>query len=196
MIKVFFKGFSDKRVAEQLKAKGPQLRESLREGLDLAMLELQRRIQRKLSGEVLQQRTGKLLASIVKEPTVVTGSAIRGAVTGAGGPAFYGRIQEAGGTRAYEILPKTKKALAFFPTGAAGAGFGRAAMTRLRFGAGKRRGELRPGKIEEFGAAGGIIVKRVHHPPLQARRFMSMALTEMRERIIARVREAAAKALQ
>ena len=121
MIRISFKPSSDARVIAAIKARGPKIVESLRVALDQSMLMLQRRIQEKLSGEVLQDRGGTLRRSIEKMPTEVRGSQIVGSVTGAGGPAFYGVYHEKGGLREYEILPgiltgkSNKRALAFFP---------------------------------------------------------------------------------
>jgi hypothetical protein len=196
-------GRSDERLLEAMRAKAPKVRAFVREELDRLMLELQRLIMAKLSGVVLEHRTGKLLGSIHKEPTVEVGDTVTGRVTGAGGPAFYGRVQELGGTRTYDILPVNKLALAFFPGGASG-GAGnfaalylgsRSAMTSLRFAQGSQRGSLRPTAIAEFSGAGGIVVRKVVHPPLPARPFMSTSLEEMREAIIVRLRIAVGKAI-
>lgn len=52
----------------------------------------------KLQGQVLHHRTGKLSASIRVIPPRFEGDSLVGAVEGAGGPAWYGRIHEFGGT--------------------------------------------------------------------------------------------------
>jgi hypothetical protein len=193
MIRISFNN-SDEKLVAALQARGPQIVSAIQEELDRLMFELLRRVQAKLSGEVLHQRTGKLLSSIVKQPTIIaaSGKQIIGSVSGAGGPAFYGRFHETGTTSAYEIRPTTKQALAFFPTGSTGAWLG---FQRTRFMFGKR-GFLRPSKIGAFEAAGGIVVKKVVHPPIQQRSFMSAALEEMRAEIIARIYRAAAAAAQ
>lgn len=65
----------------------------------------------KLSGEVLNRRSG-LLAASVSDPQIETeGTTITGMLTAAGGAAFYGQIHEHGGTHSYTIRPVDKKAL-------------------------------------------------------------------------------------
>ncbi len=201
MIQLSFNA-SDERVKTALRARGPRVAEELRRELDALMFELQRRIQGKLSGDVLEQRTGKLIRSIEKRPTTQEGSQLTGLVTGAGGPAFYGVIQERGSASGapYEIKPKNKLALAFFPAGAAGVAggqsAGRGASAGIYFKLGARRGTIRPAKIGEFANLGGIVVKSVMHPPIQRRSFMETALDEMRAEIVSRLYEAAARALK
>lgn len=187
MIRISFNG-TDARVAAAMKAKGPKIVSSLQKELDLLMFDLLRRVQQKLSGEVLQHRSGVLLGSAHKETTVLSGGTITGKVTAAGGPAFYGRIQEKGGTRSYEILPRNKKALAFTPGGGEGRG--------MRFQLGARRGSLKPAQLGAFREGGGIVVRRVIHPPLPARPFMSTSLEEMRPTIISRLQLALGMAVR
>jgi len=90
---------SDVRVAAALRAKAPQIVQAVLRKMNVFMLELQAKIVgEKLQGQVLQHRTGKLAGSIRAIPAVVEGEAIVGAVQGGGGPAFYGRVHEFGGT--------------------------------------------------------------------------------------------------
>jgi len=193
---------SDERLKTTLRVRGDQLVAELHQELDALMFELQRRIQGKLSGDVLQQRSGKLIRSIEKLPTVQEGGKISGMVTGAGGPAFYGVYQELGSASGepYEIKPKNKKALAFFPGGAAGIAGGQSAgrgpSAGIYFKLGAQRGMIRPGKVGEFAGLGGIVVKSVIHPPIVKRSFMAVALDEMRGEIVSRLYEAAARAVK
>lgn len=192
MIRITFKRQSDKAVAAAIRGRATQLRAEMTETLDALMLELLARIQEKLSGDVLQQRTGTLIGSITKQPTVQQGNRIIGSVTGAGKPAEYGIVQERGGTHTFEILPVNKQALAFFPSGAAGEG---AVGRGLFHQAGSLRGTLKAGKGAQFAALGGVVVKKVIHPPLPKRSFMGSSLDEMRSEITARIFEAAARAV-
>ena len=201
MIKIQFKAGSDRRVIALLRAKEPMLLDAIEESLDRSMLELQRRIQEKLSGEVLEHRSGKLLASVNKEPVVRDDRQIMGRVTSSAGPAFYGRIQEAGGTRTYDIYPRYKKALAFFPSGSLGAGGGiqqvrKDILRSLYARSGKQRGSLKPSKYGQAGQLGLAIVKHVVHPPLQPRPFMRTSLAELQEKIVSNIRTAVAEALR
>jgi len=188
MIRFSFNG-SDKRVALALRERGQKLVAALREALDLSMLELVRRIQEKLSGEVLHQRSGKLIGSVHKETTAVAGTQIIGRVTAAGGPAWYGRVHEFGGTRAYDIYPVKKRALAFMAGGGVNS-------RSFYFKQGSRRGSLRPKMYGKFAEAGGVVVKSVHHPPLPRRSFMATSQEELRGKIKSNLLEAAAKALR
>jgi hypothetical protein len=183
---------SDKRVVATLRAKGPAVIAGLERTLDILMLELQRLVQSKLQGIVLKHHSGKLAGSITKEPIQHVGSSIVGMVTGAAGPAFYGKIQEKGGTRTYEIKPVHAKALAFFPQGSLGGGGGfaqlRAGIVRgLYSKSGASRGRLKESSYQKFGNLGGIVVAKVIHPPLPPRPFMRPSLDEMRDTIVARL---------
>ncbi len=72
---------------------------------------LEARIQQKLSGEVLQARSGALAASIISS-IGIDGSATSVSISSAGVP--YAAIQEFGGkTAAHEIVAVKGKALAF-----------------------------------------------------------------------------------
>jgi phage gpG-like protein len=72
---------------------------------------LEARIQQKLSGEVLQTRSGALAASIISS-IENDGSATSVSISSTGVP--YAAIQEFGGkTAAHEIIPVNGKALAF-----------------------------------------------------------------------------------
>lgn len=204
MINITFNS-TDKRLAAFLERKRPQIVEQLADTLDTLMLELQRRVQQKLSGEVLQHRSGKLLGSVVKEPVQVSSNRISGRVTAAGGPAFYGRIQEAGGTRQYEILPKNKKALAFFGSGSVGGAIaasnvpftpGKSTVRGLYTRSGANRGSLKPGRLGTFGQLGGVVVRKVIHPPIVARPFMRTSLLELQGEIIEKLRAAAMRGLR
>jgi hypothetical protein len=195
MVKLSFNG-TDKRVELAIQEKGPRVVSELTRTMSLMMFELLRRVQQKLSGEVLHVRTGKLLGSAHVEPTVTTQTTIAGNVTAAGGPAFYGKFHEYGGTRWYDILPVNKKALAFFPGGSFGASFGATGIRQLRFVQGKNRGSLRPGQYDSFAKAGGVVVMKVHHPPLPMRSFMRSSLAELKARITSQLYEAAARGVR
>jgi hypothetical protein len=107
-------------VLAQLETRRAALFGALVERINYWDLMLQQRIQRKLSGEVLHQRSGKLKRSIEVIPAVVdeAAGAIAGKVVGAGGPAWYGKLHEYGTPdRTYTIYPVTKKALRFIIDG-------------------------------------------------------------------------------
>jgi hypothetical protein len=113
MLTLSFNG-SDERLAQSLRARGPQIIQAVMRKMDELMFRLQAKIVgEKLAGQVLQQRTGKLAGSIRAIPTTLEGTEVTGAVEGGGGPAFYGRVQEYGGRGPYTIVPINKSALTF-----------------------------------------------------------------------------------
>lgn len=75
------------------------------------------RVKGNLSGAVLQQRTGKLLSSVMQEPTQLDGDDLVAAVTAGGDLAPYGIYFEEGGTGYYEIRPINARVLAFMGAG-------------------------------------------------------------------------------
>jgi HK97 gp10 family phage protein len=93
-----------------------QLFGALERKINLLNTRLQQRIQtQKLSGQVLQQRSGKLKRSIEVIPATIdeASGVVSGSVEGAGGPAFYGRFHEFGTSKSYVIVPVNKQALSF-----------------------------------------------------------------------------------
>jgi hypothetical protein len=86
----------------------------LQQGVARAMtrlsLEGQRLSQQKVSGDVLNVRTGVLRSSINAKPTTVTASSVMG---GWGTNVSYARPLEMGVPHSWEIRPKSARALAF-----------------------------------------------------------------------------------
>lgn len=89
---------SDQDVQQALVARGPRLFANLVLKINSLSLRLQSIIVGKLSGTVLNIRTGKLAGSVRVEPAKMEGDTLVGGVEAAGGPAWYGRIHEYGGT--------------------------------------------------------------------------------------------------
>lgn len=82
-----------------LKQRSVEIIEALELQMNALMVKLQAHIvSDKLSGQVLHHRTGTLIASIITHPVVLSASAMVGMVTGASGPAWYGRVHEYGGS--------------------------------------------------------------------------------------------------
>lgn len=75
------------------------------------------RVKGNLSGAVLQTRTGKLLGSVMQEPSQLDGDTLIGAVTAGGELAPYGIYFEEGGTGYYEIRALNARVLAFMSGG-------------------------------------------------------------------------------
>jgi phage gpG-like protein len=113
MLEITFNG-SDQRVITALRTRGPQIVQAIARKLDSLMLQLQAKIAgEKLQGQVLQHRSGKLSGSIREIPVTNDGTLITGAVEGGGGPAWYGKLHEYGGTfpfhRKSEMMEKLTK---------------------------------------------------------------------------------------
>lgn len=68
----------------------------------------------KLSGQVLNQRTGKTINSIRTLPVTNDGATIEGGVQGGGGPAYYFKFQNYGTAGPYEIRPLDPKGVLAF----------------------------------------------------------------------------------
>jgi hypothetical protein len=98
MIRLSFNG-SDQNVLNTLQQKGPRIVEVLAQKITYLNLKLQAHIvAEKLSGQVLNHRSGRLAGSVVAQPTVAEGTSLVGQVTAASGPAWYGRLHEYGGS--------------------------------------------------------------------------------------------------
>lgn len=103
---------------EALQTKGPQIIQVLRTKLTALLFQLQSYVvSQKLSGQILNRRTGILSGSIRANPATLEGTIISGNVQGAGGPAFYGAVHELGGSKEYSIVPVKARALSFIRDG-------------------------------------------------------------------------------
>jgi len=103
-------------VSQLLESRRQALYGAIARKMDVLNTRLQARIQGgKLSGQVLHQRSGKLKRSVEVIPATINmaNGTVTGGVSGAGGPAFYGRFHEFGTENSYPILPVTKQALRF-----------------------------------------------------------------------------------
>ena len=181
-----------------------QLRASRTSIMRAVMLEVERldavvlsRVQEKLSGGMLQQRSGRLLGSAHKTEVINDGARIIGGVEAGGGVAFYAKFQHGGTKGPYQILPVTKLALAFFPGGSGGGAAiasGGPAMQAVRslYTGYRTRPELKrnPKALAAFSGLGGVVVKSVMHPGLAAQPFMTDSLEESRTEIIAGIQAA------
>ena len=94
---------TDQRVRDALRAKGPRIIGAVVRKMNEFLFLLQAKIVgEKLQGQVLEHRTGKLAGSIRVNPVSGQGgSNISGSIEGAGGPAWYGKLHEDGGTFPY-----------------------------------------------------------------------------------------------
>src|SRR5258708_833231 len=105
MLKISFLGGSDQRRVEGLRPKGRVIIQVLMTKLNALIFILQSYIvPQKLSGQVLNRRTGVLAGSVREIPAVLEGTKIVAAVEAAGGPAFYGAVHEYGGRRRFPLV--------------------------------------------------------------------------------------------
>jgi hypothetical protein len=105
---------NDQELIAKLRAKGPRIIAILTAKMNALMIQLESYIKaNKLSGQVLQRRAGILSGSVHANPAALEGTNIVGSVEGAGGPAWYGRLFEEGGSRFYTIMAVKARALAF-----------------------------------------------------------------------------------
>jgi hypothetical protein len=85
--------------AASIRAKGPRIIQAIIKKINGSMIALQSYIVTgKLSGQVLKHRSGKLANSIRVNPAEAEGATVTASVEGAGGPAWYGRLHEFGGS--------------------------------------------------------------------------------------------------
>jgi hypothetical protein len=189
MLKLTVAVKGEAKVIADMQSKIDVMVANLRLQLNYLALKLQKKIvSEKLSGQVLAHRSGKLAGSIHAQTTKMMGDRLSVSVTGAGGPAFYGRVHEYGGTRNYLIEPKTREALAWLPNvGPLVSPYSKAGIKVLR--GMQAKGTVRAMRaISQFHAMGGVVVMVVHHPPLPRRPFMQPSLDEMRAEIVEQLR--------
>jgi len=167
---------SDQRVPAQIRAATPVIVAALAERLTLWMLRLQQKIQgEKLSGQVLQHRSGRLYGSIIEQPTEQVGLQLIGSVTGAGGPAWYGQLHETGGT--FHVKEYVRH-IAFNQKGE---------VIRMLTKAGTVRKAVATTKEQ---------IVHAHDVTFPERSFMSSSLAEIAEEMVADLQRTAGASLQ
>ncbi len=101
-------------VITALQTKGTRIVQVLTVQLNKLMFMLQSYIAgQKLSGQVLKVQTGVLRASVRAIPATLEGTNILAGVESSGGPSWYGKIHEYGGSHAYSIVAVKARALRF-----------------------------------------------------------------------------------
>ena len=170
----------DTAIADALRAKGINLLDALKLKMTSLMISLEGRIvATKLSGDPLHHRTGKLAGSVHAIPAEMQGTNIVGAVESSGGPAFYGRIHEYGGT--FEIPEHIRRI-----------GYGaKGQIVKLL----TRGGMVRP-QFNKQGYSIGYTTVRAHTATYPERSFMRSALRENSSEIVDSLREVIREALK
>jgi hypothetical protein len=143
----------------------------------------------KLQGQVLQHRTGKLAASVRSEDSKIEGDTVTGSVQAGGGPAYYARFQNYGTQSSYEIVPRNKKALAFFPQGGP-VPLNKQTARGIVLGFRSRSASARQSSYGQFSQLGGVVVKKVIHPPIKERNFMESTAAEFKPTYVAGITQA------
>jgi hypothetical protein len=142
-------------LVEALKRKPAAILSVLSSKLNVLLFQLQTAIvANKLSGQMLRRRTGVLAGSVRVVPAAVEGSQITGAVQAGGGPSFYASFYELEEAGGTGGVPHSWPIMAV-----------RARALSFMLD-GKR-----------------VFTKRVTHPPLAARPFMTSTLTEQAAKI-------------
>ena len=171
MIELSFDG-SDVRLSEFIRKRGGNILLALQKRFTILGLMIQRHlIQNHLSAPggfdslMLHHRTGKLIQSIRALPAEASSGGVSLTVQGGGGPAFYGKYHEFGGTF---LIPEHVRRIGFNAKGK---------RTRLLTIGGTGRVRRGVDKVE----AGTVKAHNVTYP---MRSFMRSSLGEMRGAII------------
>jgi hypothetical protein len=90
-----------------------QLEAALHNRLAALMHQLAEKVRLNLSGDVLQERTGRLLGTVAEHGPYEVDGGLEATVDAGGDAAPYGIVHEEGGTRDYIIQAVNKRSLAF-----------------------------------------------------------------------------------
>lgn len=171
-------GSTDERVEAKLKSVGPRLLRELLPAMNAQMLALESYVKtRKLEGDPLHHRTGKLQSSVQALPAVVDAGVIAGGVYQAQAVAPYGIVHEYGGT--FEIPEHTRRI-----------GFdarGRRVKLLTRHGLVSQRKQI---------ASVGEGIVRAHTATFPERSFMRSSLLENADKILEAMEQALTEVLK
>lgn len=165
---------------DRLRERGDSIVDAITERMTLEMFKLQSEIVGTELPNFFPNGAPNIASTVRANPAELQGTVIVGSVE-AGGPRTtkttlksgalvdYAAVQHEGINHSYEILPFNKKALAF---------------------------ELGGAQLNLFLEGGNkVVVRRVMHPGLRPRPFMTSGLEAMREEIISGLQEAFAEAM-
>jgi hypothetical protein len=114
MFEIKFISNSNTRLITKLRGLSPRIRAALSVKMTKLMYMLASKIAaEKLSGQTLRVRTGTLRSSVHADPIVTAGNTIRGSVSMAEGPSFYGRFHETGVPHSWTVMAMKGRALQF-----------------------------------------------------------------------------------
>lgn len=177
MIEFQFINRSDKRVIEALKGKESRVESEVRTTLNTLDARLQRRIQQRLEGEVLQSHTHKLVNSVRMIRARTSGNKVSGYVQAGGGVASYAVYQEKGAH-----IPEVTGKLMVFPGAERSALVEALGRTRVR---------------QIMGRSGGMVFTMRHRAfDLPPRPFMAPSQAEMREEFIRELNAAISRGIK
>ena len=161
---------SDKRTVAQFRGAATAIERAVMEKMNQLDVELQRKIQSKLEGDVLHSHTHKLANSVRVIPARKEGRAIVGYVQAGGGPAWYARVQEFGAK-----IPEVSGKLMVFPG---------ALRTAMAMSLGKARTR------QIMGRSGGMVFTMRHKAfDLPPKPFMGPSFEEMKPRFISEIQQ-------
>jgi hypothetical protein len=111
MLKIQLRVERLEKLIERLRSAPSRVVDVMSVKLNAVLFMLQGKIVReKLSGQMLNRRTGTLAGSVRVEPAHTEGTSIKGSVLAGGGPAFYGKILHEG-ARPHDVFNVKAKAL-------------------------------------------------------------------------------------
>jgi hypothetical protein len=164
----------DSDVGAELERKQGMLMTAIAEAVDTVNLRLYERVEEKLSGEVLQRRTGTLAGAVDMQAARFVGAVCAASVgIDDGHPSFLvGLVQEYGGEKWYDIYPVNAKVLAFMG------------------------GAYNPETLGHASSVSAMVfTPHVHHPPLPERSYLRSSLAEMEDLLYSELTEALTEVL-
>ena len=165
---------------ESLAGKEEKLSAAILERMDILGIRLLERVQGKLSGEVLERRTGALLGDVDIWAANFVGQ-VCGVSVGIPDEApswLVGMTHEYGGTRWYDIYPYEAIYQAAGLTGK-----GRISPHSAEDSIARAEGQL-PHTLRWEGPDGVVFAMHVWHPPAKERSYLRSSLAEMEEEAV------------
>lgn len=178
MIGVTWSG-TDRRAVANLVTATPRVLQALKARMDIEMQSLESFIRaEKLEGDPLRHRSGHLQSSVQAGESTITNGIVEGHIQGGGGLAPYGIVHERGGVF---TIPEHTRRMALSASGGRVRLLTKAGLTSTR---------------KQINFVRTDIVVREHEAEYPMRSFMRSSWEEQQPGILARLRTAAATAMQ